>query len=1243
MMKTKMRLFSILLCIVMIFTMQSVRVQADSERIPVSDIRATSSDIDSRPVYGNRCLPPYNLVITQGEGVRFAVAMGSWEKKNGDTWEAVRDSEIFTAGTWRYRHQIRIDGEYGSSHVIADDFTFKMNDESWSTSTPRVETSYSYAQVYSPEIIIPEPEELMFYDSDTFDIGVTYKDIAITEFSVADSAEGGTRPYIFSKTSGPAWIVVSEDGTISGTPTVVGNNDALVVRVTDSEGQYKEITIAVGVTADDAADRIPVSALEATCTYDKIAYYTGRTYYPEFTVTLGNPVRVSWSHWERKSGDSWTQISNTWDRFTPGTYRVVAQLRLDGDAGVTHVLKAPVTFKVNGMDWSVSSSATVTDTYSYISVSSEEIVITDTSTPQYFTVTFDSKGGSSVAPITDLVFLATVDKPTDPTYEGYTFFGWYKDEALTQPFVFSGKVNSDDIKEDITLYAKWVANDKVIDQFDFTITAPADGENPSYTLVSAEPSKYTAVVNKWHLYEDPYPELTATDTFEEGKLYALRYTIIPAEGYYCSPAVTGNSFTVNGQAMYARYRTDWDIEVHLTALAAPEKYTVAFDAGEGTGTMADVTGVRGEYTLPANGFTSPSGKQFKAWSVGGSEKAVGDKIDVTANTTVTAVWEEVSEYTKLGDISAVEATASIAPELGAKTNAISFTITEPADSAAKGVKLSVGSWYKKDASAYNGWAQCSNGVDTFEEGIYRLKVQLRTDKNADKEYYAISGDTTFTVSDVPWSVSDSFKDYYATDGYGWIHFASPEFTLGGKTLDSIAVTTSPTKTVYREGEDFSPDGMVVTATYTDSTTAPILLYTVTDGTDMAAGKTSVTISYTEGGVTKTTTQAISVAKEYTVMVEGGTGNGKYIAGEEVSISAFVSTGMQFKEWQGTDGLTFTSGNKNSQVATFTMPAENVNITAVTGPAEYYVSVTGGSGTGMYEAGEMVTIVADTPEAGKQFKEWFVGDGKVLRFTESDITSSTAKFVMPGEAVRIEATYEDIPTVGYIISFAANGGTGTMTDVTGVSGEYTLPACDFTAPDGKQFKSWSVGGSEKAVGEKITVAANITVTAVWEDIPVPTATPVPTAAPTATPEPTVAPTATPEPTVAPTATPEPTVAPTATPIPTATPEPTVVPTATPEPTVAPTAVPTATPEPTVAPTATPIPTATPKPTVAPTATPVATEIPISAGASTAVETPVYVSEQSPKTSDNSTVELWLVLWIVSGFGGIATFIIKRRRG
>ena len=87
------------------------------------------------------------------------------------------------------------------------------------------------------------------------------------------------------------------------------------------------------------------------------------------------------------------------------------------------------------------------------------------------------------------------------------------------------------------------------------------------------------------------------------------------------------------------------IATYMPKGTTPTTYTVSFDANGGTGSMADVTGISGEYTLPANGFTAPSGKQFKAWSVDGSEKAAGDKITVTANTTVTAVWEDISVVT----------------------------------------------------------------------------------------------------------------------------------------------------------------------------------------------------------------------------------------------------------------------------------------------------------------------------------------------------------------------------------------------------------------------------------------------------------------------------------------------------------------------------------------------------------------------------------------------------------------------
>ncbi|MDR1028948.1 MAG: bacterial Ig-like domain-containing protein [Clostridiales Family XIII bacterium] len=78
-------------------------------------------------------------------------------------------------------------------------------------------------------------------------------------------------------------------------------------------------------------------------------------------------------------------------------------------------------------------------------------------------------------------------------------------------------------------------------------------------------------------------------------------------------------------------------------------------------------------------------------------------------------------------------------------------------------------------------------------------------------------------------------------------------TVTAKSLASIAVTTPPTKTVYIEGQTFDPADMVVTATYDNSTQAPVTGYTV-DPTPLTLGTTSVTITYNG----QTTTQAVTV-------------------------------------------------------------------------------------------------------------------------------------------------------------------------------------------------------------------------------------------------------------------------------------------------------------------------------------------------------------------------------------------------
>lgn len=79
-------------------------------------------------------------------------------------------------------------------------------------------------------------------------------------------------------------------------------------------------------------------------------------------------------------------------------------------------------------------------------------------------------------------------------------------------------------------------------------------------------------------------------------------------------------------------------------------------------------------------------------------------------------------------------------------------------------------------------------------------------------------------------------------------------------LDKIEVTTPPAETEFAEGADIDLTGMVVTATYTDGTTKEVTDYTFAPEV-MASDTTEVTISYTEGEITKTATQAVTLKTE----------------------------------------------------------------------------------------------------------------------------------------------------------------------------------------------------------------------------------------------------------------------------------------------------------------------------------------------------------------------------------------------
>ena len=127
------------------------------------------------------------------------------------------------------------------------------------------------------------------------------------------------------------------------------------------------------------------------------------------------------------------------------------------------------------------------------------------------------------------------------------------------------------------------------------------------------------------------------------------------------------------------------------------------------------------------------------------------------------------------------------------------------------------------------------------------------------------------------------------------------------------------------------------------------------------------------------------------------------------------------------------------------------------------------------AGTEITLTA-TPKDGYRFKEWQVVSPAGLVITNN-------KFTMPDSNVEVKAIFEeDAPTAPteYTVKFNANGGGGTMADVTGVSGSYTLPACGFTEPEGKQFKGWSTSADGSVIsGTTYEVSSDTIFYAIWE--------------------------------------------------------------------------------------------------------------------------------------------------------------------
>ena len=218
-------------------------------------------------------------------------------------------------------------------------------------------------------------------------------------------------------------------------------------------------------------------------------------------------------------------------------------------------------------------------------------------TPVVYTITFNSNDGTSVAPQNVNAGEKLTEPTPAPTREGFTFDGWYEEATFNNKFDFNTPITSNR-----TLYANWIENK-------YTLTFDANGGTGSMTAKTDLTGEYTLPANEF--------------TAPSGKQFK------------------GWSLTTDGAIV-----TKVDMTENRTVYAIWEeipvtKYTLTFDANGGTGSMTAKTDLTGEYTLPANEFTAPSGKQFKGWSLT-TDGAIVTKVDMTENRTVYAIWGNIT-------------------------------------------------------------------------------------------------------------------------------------------------------------------------------------------------------------------------------------------------------------------------------------------------------------------------------------------------------------------------------------------------------------------------------------------------------------------------------------------------------------------------------------------------------------------------------------------------------------------------
>lgn len=523
-------------------------------------------------------------------------------------------------------------------------------------------------------------------------------------------------------------------------------------------------------------------------------------------------------------------------------------------------------------------------------------------------------------------------------------------------------------------------------------------DNGTYYGTPAGEYVVEVVYNNRTLYSEPftvdYTEKKATiDSVtifgEQGEAIANTDITVTLTGYTFETALSGDWITNLPDGLVQSVTRISDTEAKITVSGTPTALSDQFV--EITIPKANITGLTSDLTAESNSdakfnivatlteIAIPKAKTNLTYTAGsqiGVEGGVG--YTLTGNSGVDA-----KTYTAIAKL-----------ESGYKWN--DGTITDKEISWSIGKRNPIVSdfnFYEPSNLTYDGNAKTATvsliahyGDETgFAITVKYKKGGVIVSDVKDAGEYEVYIDTTATAN---------FNA--ATD----IHDVSWKFTIAkaeqSAPAASLFTTVAPTSETSTDGKI---TGITAEMEYLKVGDSAWTSGTGSDVTGLSSGRYQIrfkeTDNYNAGEVVEVQVPESGVSS-YNLTVIGGTGEGVFIQGASVTITANEPTiGKKFSGWtiEGISGLDTTKTS-----LTFNMPANAVTATANYEDIEYTITVNGGTGGGTYKHGESVTVTAEDKE-GKEFVGWKDESGKIVS-TQKEYT-----FEVKDEMV-LTAVYQD---------------------------------------------------------------------------------------------------------------------------------------------------------------------------------------------------------------------------------------------